>query len=218
MNVFLTGGSRGIGKEIKNFYESKNHKVICPNRNELDLSDINSIDNYLSNFNLPIDILINNAGINDAYKISEIDYLNLHKILDTNFTSHLIITKHFLKYFIDKKYGRIINVGSVRTDILKQGRLGYSISKNCLHFLTKYIVLENSGLDILANTISPGYVESDMLYKNNSIDEINKMISKIPLGFLCDPLEIAKLSYFLSIDNKYITGQNIFIDGGLSAI
>ena len=85
----------------------------------------------------------------------------------------------------------------------------YTRTDRWFRYLRDEILTQNEYLEIM-NLIIQDH--------GTSIDEINKMISKIPLGFLCDPLEIAKLSYFLSIDNKYITGQNIFIDGGLSAI
>ena len=218
MNVFITGSSRGIGKEIKDFFTYNNHTVISPSRQELNLSDLHQVNDYLSNFNQEIDILINNAGVNDANLLEELDIENLDYILDTNFKSHLLITQHFLKYFKENKSGKIVNISSVRTQIIKPGRFAYSLSKSSLHTLTKYVTLEFSKYNILCNTISPGYVISEMLTRNNSPEVVNNMQNSIPIQKFCDPIEVAKLCYFLTVTNEYITGQDIVIDGGLTAL
>lgn len=218
MNVFITGSSKGIGKEIKDYFTSKNHVVFGPTRNELDLSDLNQVKKYLSSFEHDIDILINNAGINDASNIENLGIEELNYILDTNFNSHLLITQHFLKKFETKEMGNIINISSIRTDIIKPGRLAYSLSKSSLHMLTKYVTLEFSKHNIICNTVSPGYVLSEMLVRNNSEEAVNNMLKSIPLQKFCHPKEIAKLCYFLTVNNEYITGQNIAVDGGLTAL
>ena len=218
MNIFLTGGSRGIGKEIKKIFEDNNHIVICPTRDELPLNDFENVKKFLNNFDEKIDILINNAGVNDPCLLKDLTVEKFHELFDINFTSHLMITKHFLNQFMSTGYGRIINIGSVRTQIIKTGRFSYSLSKSSFETLSKYIALEHSKNNILSNTISPGYVNSDMLYKFNDENTINNMLKDIPINKFCEPIEIAKLCYFLTVENNYITGQNIFIDGGLSAI
>jgi len=218
MNVFITGASKGIGKEIKDFFISNDHLVFSPSRDQLNLSNLDEVKDYLVNFEHDIDILINNAGINDADNVENLDIEKLNYILDTNFNSHLIITQHFVKTFEKKKSGKIINVSSVRTDIIKPGRLAYSLSKSSLHMLTKYVTLEFSKYNILCNTISPGYVLSEMLTRNNSEEVVNSMLNSIPMQKFCHPKEIAKLCYYLTVDNEYITGQNIAVDGGLTAL
>ncbi len=218
MNIFLTGGSRGIGKEIKKIFEDNNHIVICPTRDELPLNDFESVKSFLNNLDGRIDILINNAGINDPCLLKDLTVEKFDELFDINFISHLMITKHFLNQFMSTGYGRIINIGSVRTKIIKTGRFSYSLSKSSFDTLSKYIALEHSKNNILSNTISPGYVNSDMLYKFNDENTINNMLKDIPINKFCEPIEIAKLCYFLTVENNYITGQNIFIDGGLSAL
>jgi NAD(P)-dependent dehydrogenase (short-subunit alcohol dehydrogenase family) len=218
MNVFITGSSKGIGKEIKDFFISNKHVVFGPSRKELNLSNLDEVKNYLLHFEHDIDILINNAGINDANNIENLSVEDLNHILDTNFNSHLLITQHFLKKFESKKSGRIVNISSVRTDIIKTGRLAYSLSKSSLHMLTKYVTLEFSKHNILCNTVSPGYVLSEMLTRNNSEEVIKSMLNSIPIQKFCHPKEIAKICYYLTVNNEYITGQNIAVDGGLTAL
>jgi 3-oxoacyl-[acyl-carrier protein] reductase len=218
MNVFITGSSKGIGKEIKDFFISNNHVVFGPTRKELNLSNLNEVQNYLLNFEHDIDILINNAGTNDANNVENLSIENLNYILNTNFNSHFLITQHFLKKFELKKTGKIVNISSVRTDIIKPGRLAYSLSKSSLHMLTKYVTLEFSKYNILCNTVSPGYVLSEMLARNNSQEVLSEMLNSIPIQKFCHPREIAKICYYLTINNEYITGQNIVVDGGLTAL
>lgn len=216
MNIFLTGASKGIGKVIKNYFELNGHSVISPGRECLNLSDFNSVEDYLSTFNDDIDILINNAGINEVCDFKDITNEKFDLVYDTNFKNHFFITKFFLDKFVKKEFGRIVNIGSARTEIIKPKRFLYSLSKSSFDMMTKYVTLEYSKYNILCNIISPGYVECGMLHRSNNPKDILKLQESIPVKKMCNPEEIAKLCYFLTITNNYITGQNIFIDGGLS--
>jgi NAD(P)-dependent dehydrogenase (short-subunit alcohol dehydrogenase family) len=115
-----------------------------------------------------------------------------------------------------QSFGRIVNIGSIWVDFSKENRVSYSASKNALHSLTKSIVSEFSQYNILANTVSPGYISTDMTFKNNTKEQISQIIKNIPLDRLGYPAEVADLVYFLTVNNSYISGQNIVIDGGYS--
>lgn len=209
MKVILTGSSRGIGKEIKKYFIEKNHELYCPDRSELDLSK--NVDLIKKDF----DVIINNAGINPISKLEE-SSKNLESVFTTNFVSSYNIVNQCIPHMIKNKYGRIINIGSIWIDIAKEGRFCYSVSKNALHCLSKFITVEYSKYNILSNTISPGFIDTDLTRKNNTEEEIELLKNKIPCGRLGFPEEIAKLVYQLSIENSYISGQNIIIDGGYS--
>lgn len=207
MKVLITGGSRGIGKSIKKFFIKKGHSVYAPTRKELDL---------LNNFKLSrtdFDIIINNAGINPLKNILNIEP-NL--VMQINYLAPLQIIQQCLPYMIKQNYGRIINLGSIWIDLAKEMRGAYSSSKCALHALTKTIAAEYSSKNILANTVSPGFIHTDLTKQNNSLKELEKISKSIPIGRLGKPLEIAKIIYHLTIENTYITGQNITIDGGYS--
>lgn len=219
MNVFLTGSSRGIGKEIKNIFEENGHNVFFPNRNEMDLSDLDKVKNYLNNFKDDIHILINNAGVSNPKNLIDIEIEEFQKISNINFNSHFLITQHFLKKFIFNNInGKILNIGSIRITELKEGRFEYSLNKNSLHTMTKYIVKECSKHNIICNTLSPGFVDTEMLHKNNNFNKINDMLNTIPIKRFANKREISEIVYFLCVNNSYINGQNIIIDGGLSCI
>ena len=208
MRVLVTGGSRGIGKDICDKFEKEGHEVIAPSREELDLSRsfLFTPEN--------IDILVNNAGINIVDSIFEDE--NYEELMTVNYSSPLRLFKLCLPYMKKQNYGRIINIGSVWIDYAKPGRSSYSASKNALHSLTKAITAEYGAYNILANTVSPGFFITDMTFQNNTEEDLQDLRRKIPLGRLGYTNEVADLIYFLSIQNSYISGQNIVIDGGYS--
>jgi 3-oxoacyl-[acyl-carrier protein] reductase len=215
MIVLLTGGSRGIGKGIKEIFENQNHIVISPSKLEMDLSDIESVKSYLNTIK-DIDIIINNAGVNYLNNIENETIENLNKTLNINYLSPFTICQYFLPLLKNKNYGRIINIGSIWVDYAKSLRGSYSASKNALHSLTKTIVSEYSEYNILCNTISPGYILTDLTFQNNTKEDLDIIKNQIPQKRLGTIDEISKLVYFLTIENTYINGQNIIIDGGYS--
>jgi 3-oxoacyl-[acyl-carrier protein] reductase len=207
MKVLVTGGSRGIGKTIVQLFEHNGHSVYSPSRSELDLTQpINLQDREF-------DIIVNCAGINP---IKFINNISDNEVMRVNYQAPMEIIQQCTPYMVKTGYGRIVNIGSIWIDTAKQGRLAYSASKNALHALTKAIVAEYGHYNILANTISPGFIETDLTYQNNSPEDILKMIHNIPVSRLGKPQEVAKLVYYLTVENTYIAGQNIIIDGGFS--
>jgi NAD(P)-dependent dehydrogenase (short-subunit alcohol dehydrogenase family) len=207
MKVLVTGGSRGIGKAIVALFTEKGHDVYSPTRKELDLTKDFTL--VRTNF----DIVINNGGINPLKLIEEIDD---REVMQVNYQAPLSIIQQCLPYMVEKGYGRIINIGSIWIGLAMQKRLAYSASKNALHALTKAITAEYGGKGVVANTISPGFIGTDLTYQNNSEAELQQIRDKVPLKRLGTPEEVAKLVYQLTVENSFIAGQNIIIDGGYS--
>ena len=207
MKVLVTGGSRGIGKTIVDLFISDGHSVYSPTRSELDLTQPINLE-YRD-----FDIVVNCAGINP---IKTLDYIDDNEVMLVNYLSPLKIIQQCLPHMVKNQYGRIINIGSIWIDTAKPGRLAYSASKNALHALTKAITAEYGHWNILANTISPGFIETELTFQNNTQDEILKMIHNIPVSRLGKPEEVAQLVYQLTVENTFISGQNIIIDGGFS--
>lgn len=207
MNILVTGGSGGLGKEIVSFFRDKGHHVYAPTREELDLTKEVIISNP------EYDVVINNAGINPLLPITDVTDL---EVMTVNYLSPLRIIQQCLPYMKEQKYGRILNIGSIWVEQTKRMRSAYSASKSALDALSRSITAEYAQYNILANTLSPGFIGTTLTYKNNTPDDIEKIKANIPAGRLGDPLEIAHLAYFLTIENTYVSGQNIIIDGGFS--
>jgi 3-oxoacyl-[acyl-carrier protein] reductase len=207
MKVLLTGGSRGIGKSIVKIFQKNNHSVYFPSREELDLSK----EIILNSTNF--DIIINCAGINP---IKDFDSALEKEVMNINYFSPLNIIKQCLPYMIKNKYGRIVNIGSIWINLSKQGRSAYSASKNALDSISRSLTSEYAHNNILCNTVSPGFTDTELTKQNNSEEEILDIIKNIPVKKMCTTESIAELVYFLTVQNSYITGQNIIIDGGYS--
>jgi 3-oxoacyl-[acyl-carrier protein] reductase len=207
MKVLVTGGSRGIGRAIVALFIQKGHDVYSPTREELDLSkEFKLVDT-------DFDIVVNNGGINP---LKDIEQINDREVMQVNYQAPLSIVQQCIPYMVTKGYGRIINIGSIWIGLSMSKRLAYSASKNAVHALTKSIIAEYGDKGILANTISPGYIATDLTYQNNTESQIQQIQDKVPLKRLGTPEEVAILVYQLTVENSFIAGQNIIIDGGYS--
>jgi len=214
--VLVTGASRGIGRAIAQKFENAGCIVSAPSRKELDLSDSASLESFIEkNEAASFDILINNAGIN---KIAELDAITMEafdEMLQVNLKAPIRLGQAFAESMKKKKFGRIVNIGSIWAMISKPGRLTYSASKAGLIGATRTLALELAPYNILVNTVCPGFVDTDLTRQNlgeRGIEEVKKLI---PAGRLASVDEIAEVVYFLgSESNTYITGQYIVVDGG----
>lgn len=217
-NILITGGTRGIGKAIKELLNESGYNCICPSRNDLDVMNIESIENYFNNIDLEVSGLINCAGINILSDIENIDVKDVGTMLDTNLVGPLFLIKEVSKIMKKNSFGRIINVSSIWGIRSKEYRTLYSMTKFGINGLTKSLARELGENNILINSIAPGYVNTEMTKQNVPLDEQEKIKKTIPLGRFAEPKEIAELVMFLVSDkNSYITGEVITIDGGFLA-
>ncbi len=216
--VFLTGGSRGIGKRIKEIFEENNAGVIAPSREELDLSKPQSIEDYLTSHDeLQPDIFIHCAGMNELAGIDEVNQDLLKNVFQVNYYSAVQLLSHFSTHMKDQSWGRIVFISSLYALVSRERRIAYSSSKNALTGLMKTVALELAPYGILSNAVAPGYVMTDMTQKNLSKQEIAELEEKIPTGKFQSEQDIASLVAFLCSEyNQSITGQLIAVDGGFT--
>ena len=216
MRALITGGSRGIGKAAAKLFADRGYEVILPTRQELDLLDGNSVDRFVERMSLEsIDTVVNNAGINEIDLLENVSDAQLEQMLMTDLISPIRLLRGLIPQLRKSPSGRIVNIGSVWAVVSKQGRSIYSAAKNGLHGITNALAIELSEAGILVNTVCPGFTRTELTRKNNTPEQIAQLSCQIPLGRMAEPEEIAKLIYFLgSVENTYITGQKIVIDGG----
>ena len=136
------------------------------------------------------------------------------EVMRVNYTSPLEIIQQCLPYMIKQKFGRIVNIGSIWIDVAKAKRAAYSASKSALHALTQTLTAEYATNNVLTNTVSPGFIGTDLTYQNNTKEELERLTTNIPVQRLGTTDEVANLVYYLTVNNNFITGQNIIIDGG----
>jgi 3-oxoacyl-[acyl-carrier protein] reductase len=157
-----------------------------------------------------IDILVNNAGKTADNLILRMKDDAWDEILDINLKAPFQLLRAVLKPMLKAKSGKIINIGSVVGVHPQAGQANYAAAKAGLHALTKSAALEVASRGILINAIAPGYIQTAMT------ENLDDVISSIPLGRMGKAYEVASLAYFLATEANYITGQIYNIDGGLS--
>jgi acetoacetyl-CoA reductase len=161
-----------------------------------------------------VDVLVNNAGITKDGAFRKMSYENWRAVLSTNLDSVFNCTRHVINPMIDAGFGRIINISSVNGQRGQFGQANYSAAKAGMHGFTKTLAMEVANKGITVNTISPGYIGTDMVMAVK--EEIrNQIIAQIPLGRLGGTEEVAYLVSFLASEHaNFITGANLSINGG----
>jgi 3-oxoacyl-[acyl-carrier protein] reductase len=215
--VLITGGTRGIGRAIAEQFHQHGHVVLTPSRAELDLAHAESLESFISReSSRPVDVLINNAGINILNPISRLDASTWQTMLQVNLSSAVRLTQALLPGMKERQWGRVLNVSSIFSLVSREKRAAYSMTKAALNAFTRSLTVEYGPFGILANTLCPGYVDSALTRQNNTPQEIEAISGTIPLRRLAQPEEIARVAYFLGSDeNSCIAGQEIVADGGL---
>ena len=231
-NVFISGASLGIGKDIALLFANNGYKVIGTSRSDFSIddnldnfiplklditsrNDIKDCFDYLKSENLLPNILINNAGITADQIFMRMKDEDWDNVIETNLTGTFNLSKIFIKNMIKNKSGRIINISSVSGLMGNPGQVNYASSKAALTGFTKSLAKEVGSRNITVNSVAPGYIDTDMTsFLDNDAKE--KIINNIPLGRIGVTSDISELVMFLASDEaSYITGQTISVDGGL---
>lgn len=231
--VFVTGASRGIGHAIARAFQEEGAYVIgthtgrnkevtdvCQEWVASDFSDSQSIKNCADYVrSAEPDILVNNAGINKIAPFVEIkpdDFLSIQQV---NVFAPFMLCQAAVPAMKKKKEGRIVNISSIWGKISKEHRASYSTSKFALDGLTLALAAEHSVDGIIANSISPGFIDTELTRCVLGEEEMQKLAFSVPARRVGRVEEIARFVLWLSSEeNTYISGQNIAIDGGFSRV
>ena len=162
-----------------------------------------------------IDILVNNAGITRDGFLKKMTPEDWYAVINTNMNSVFNVTRQVIEGMGERGWGRVINISSVNAIKGQFGQTNYSAAKAGMHGFTKALAQEVVKKGVTVNTISPGYVETDMT-RAIKPEILKSIVDQIPMGRMARPDEIAGLiAYLVSDDAAYITGANLSINGGL---
>ncbi|MCX9012658.1 MAG: beta-ketoacyl-ACP reductase [Candidatus Methanoperedens sp.] len=201
-------------REVSKLIESMGrHSCIC----QANVSDIEQVyrmrDEVVKHFG-KIDILVNNAGITRDKSFAKMTPQMWSEVLSVNLDGTFNCTKAAIEGMVEQKYGRIVNISSVIGRMGNFGQANYAASKAGIIGFTQTLAKEFAGRGITVNAVAPGFIETDMV-RGIPGDAMEKILSKIPLGRLGKPEEVAGAVAYLVSEGDYITGQVIDINGGL---
>lgn len=238
--AIVTGGSRGIGREIAltlagygatvavNYCGSKEKAEAVVNEiiekggtakaYQGDVSDFEKAKELITEVSKEfgrIDILVNNAGITRDNLLMKMSEEEFDQVINTNLKGTFNCLKHVTRIMLKQRSGRIINMSSIVGVIGNAGQVNYSASKAGVIGMTKSMAREVASRGITVNAIAPGFIQTEMT--DVLSDEVKeKLLTKIPLGRMGNVADIAETVAFLASDKaSYITGQVIQVDGGM---
>jgi 3-oxoacyl-[acyl-carrier protein] reductase len=239
--ALVTGGSRGIGREIVKAFVSEGAKVAFVYRGnqiaadsvvqeiaatggttfamQADVTDSQSVQQCVERIEKEwkrFDILVNNAGIIKDDLFVRMEPEAWQSVLQTNLGGTYNFCRAVAYSLMRQRHGRIINISSVAAEHVNMGQANYAASKAAVNALTRALALELAGRNVTVNAIAPGFIETDMseAVRNKAGDVIKKLI---PMRRLGQPEDIARVAVFLaSADSGYMTGQVLTVDGGLT--
>lgn len=213
--ALVLGGTGDIGSAIVEDLKSLGYKVDGVGSKDMDLSDKSSIDIFMQD--KVYDVVVHSSGLNVVGQLEERSISDIELAISTNLIGFLQIVKALIPYWKLKNKGKIVVISSLYGFTARSGRLPYVVSKHGLIGAVKTLAIELAKYGVLTNAVSPGYINTKMTSKNNSLEVIEKIIKGIPQQKLGSPTDIAKVvSFLVSDNNTYINGQDIIVDGGYS--
>ena len=234
-NILITGASGGIGKELVKKFVSLGANVLGSGTKteklelikkqypdikvkKFDISNHSGIEEFIENVSLELgglDILINNAGINQDNLSIRMKDEEWKKVIDTNLTSTFLLSKYAIKKMLKNKFGRIVNITSVVGHTGNLGQSNYSASKAGIIGMSKSLATEYAKKNITVNCVSPGFIISDMTM--GIADKVKLYLtSRIPMGKFGTGEDVSNCVAFLSSEQaSYVTGETIHVNGGM---
>jgi acetoacetyl-CoA reductase len=232
--AIVTGGTRGIGEAISIALNDMGMKVAANyagnEERAREFSDRTGIASYkwdVSDFEAcqegvrkveadlgSVDVLVNNAGITRDTTIRKMGQQQWQEVIDTNLGGCFNMAKGVFDGMTGRKYGRIVNIGSINGQAGQYGQVNYAAAKSGIHGFTKALAHEGARFGVTVNAIAPGYIDTDMVAAVPE-DVLQKIVAKIPVGRLGKAEEIARAVAFLVDENAgFITGSTLSINGG----
>lgn len=232
--AIVTGGTRGIGEAISIALKNEGYQVAANYAGndeaahrfteatgmpayKWDVGDFEACQSSVAKIedeHGPISVLVNNAGITRDGTMHKMDFGRWDDVIRTNLTSCFNMSRAVIEGMRERRYGRIVNIGSVNGQAGQIGQVNYAAAKSGIHGFTKALAQEGAARGITVNAIAPGYIATEMV---RAVPEkvLEQIIGRIPVGRLGEAEEIARGVLFLvSKDAGFITGSTLSINGG----
>jgi acetoacetyl-CoA reductase len=232
--AIVTGGTRGIGEAVSLALKDRGHTVVAnyggnderaqafSQKHDIpvykwDVGDheatIAGCEKVAAEVG-PIDIVVNNAGITRDGVLHKMSFDDWNDVMRINLGGCFNMAKACFSGMRERKWGRIVNIGSVNGQMGQYGQVNYAAAKSGIHGFTKALAQEGAKFGVTVNAIAPGYIDTDMVA---AVPEpvLEKIVSRIPVGRLGQAYEIARGVAFLCSDNAaFVTGSTLSINGG----
>ncbi len=236
--AIITGGGAGIGLSITKKFIQENIFPVVIGRSEeklsllkkefgekcdtlsFDLTLLQGIPQLIESIHKKygrIDILINNAGINQKKSFEEVTDEEFQRIIHTNVNAVFSMSREVVKVMEQQKKGSIINISSMAAQYGIPKVIAYTASKSAIEGMTAAMAVELSPKGIRVNAVAPGFIVTDMSSKalDSDPERKSKVMGRTPLGYLGSPTDVANAVHFLATESAhYITGVVLRVDGG----
>jgi acetoacetyl-CoA reductase len=233
--ALVTGGTRGIGAAIAVALKAAGYRVAASYAGnddaankfkadtgipvfKWDVADYESCKNGIAQVESelgPVEVLVNNAGITRDTTLHRMTPEQWQAVIATNLDSLFNMTRNVIEGMRARKFGRIINIGSINGQKGQFGQCNYSAAKSAAMGFTKSVALENAAQGVTCNCVAPGYIGTEMVRAVPKEVLDSKIIPHIPVGRLGEPEEIARCVVFLASDDAgFITGTTLAANGG----
>jgi acetoacetyl-CoA reductase len=232
--AIVTGGTRGIGAAISEELIRQGFSVAATYGGNAEAAaefeqatgartyqwDVGDFDACLEGVRQveadlgPVSVLVNNAGITRDGTMHKMSFERWDEVIRTNLTSCFNMSRAVIEGMRERTYGRIVNIGSINGQAGQYGQVNYAAAKSGIHGFTKALAQEGAAVGVTVNAIAPGYIATSMV---EAVPErvLEKIISRIPVGRLGKPEEIARaVAFLVAEDAGFITGSTLSINGG----
>ncbi|WAA12975.1 SDR family NAD(P)-dependent oxidoreductase [Fervidibacillus halotolerans] len=238
--AIVTGGASGIGLATVKAFVEKGAKVVISDYNveagkavekelkeqgadvlfiQVDAGNEESVANLVSETVKHygrLDVMVNNAGVGTLSETHQLSYEDYHKVIRVNQDGVFFGIKYAIREMLKTGGGAIVNTSSILGSVGEPGAFAYNASKGAVNLMTKSAALQYASKNIRVNAVAPGYIETGMVNKEALGEFYDGLVARHPVGRLGQPEEVAHAIVFL-VENDFVTGTTVLVDGGYTA-